>query len=162
MKRALLIIPLVSGLIIGGVTMTKGQADNVPPIVQEVTHQGEVLENHEARITNTENDVKDLQTNTQTAPSPTRVVVNEVTTPPASQPLYTEPVTQPTPEPAPPVVVTSYRKIVVDEYQTDCELTYSDGTTYRWAWETTEYNQGTKITHHSDICDDSIIGSRKS
>lgn len=72
------------------------KANQEPPIVQEIKHQGEVLDNHEDRITNVESDVKVLQTSTSTKPSETRTVVREVVTPTSP-----EPVAMPAPAPAP-------------------------------------------------------------
>lgn len=118
-----------------------------PPIIQQVEKHEAELDNHEARITNVESDVSDLQTNTNTAPSVQRVEVPVVVTP---QP---EPVA---------VTVVSYRQIPVEGTEdTDCEYTYSDGTTYRWRWETVEWNQGSKQSHRSGYCNDNAIGMTK-
>lgn len=126
--------------------------DNTPQILM---HHQEQLDNHEARITNAESDITGLQQNTNTQPSSDRQPI------PVVSPAPAEPTTDPQPEPE-PVVVTSYRQIPVENSEdVDCELSYSDGTTYRWHWQRVEYNQGTKITHTSDKCDDSVIGKRK-
>lgn len=100
--KKLLIIPAVA-LAGGGLSLAVNHsypvgADSDPPIVQEVKHQGEVLQNHEDRIGNLEKDAADLQKNTNTPPSSSRVVVREVTTPSASEPLSINP---PAPQPAP-------------------------------------------------------------
>lgn len=151
---------LLSGLSVGGLTLTKGDATDDPTqIAQVVAHQGEVLDNHEARITNTENDVKDLQSNTNTPPSTTRVSV-----PTPSQPAPTptsDPTPAPTPQPA-PVTVVAYEQIPIENSENiDCRYTYSDSTTYQWDWKTVEYNQGTKMIHFKGICDASAIGKPK-
>lgn len=121
---------------------------DLPVKVQK--HQ-EQLDNHEARITNVEADVADLQTNTNTAPSVQRVEV--------PVPVAPVPTPEPTPEPV-PVTVVSYRQIP-DGENTDCEYAYSDGTTYTWDWKTVEWNQGSKITRSSGYCDDRAIGKAK-
>lgn len=153
---------LVVGLVVGGATWGRTLATEKPPIVQEVEHQGEVLDNHEDRITNNEADIEDLQSTTNTPPSPGRTVVREVITPSPTQPIYTEPT--PEPEPEPVIVVTAFRQIPVNEgynnENVDCELTYSDNTTYRWHWKTVTYNQ-TKITNTSGTCDAQVIGAKK-
>lgn len=112
-------------------------ADSEPPIVQEVHQQGEQLENHEARITNAENDISDLQENTNTAPSTNRVEVPVVSSTPSSNP-------DPEPTPA-PVTVVSFQQIGVGGGDYDCKYTYSDGTTHRWLWK--DYTeQGSWVT----------------
>jgi hypothetical protein len=65
----------------------KAGANEKPPIVVEVEHQGEVLDNHEDRIDNLEKDVTVLQDNTSAPTSTERVTVREVTKPSATQPL---------------------------------------------------------------------------
>ncbi len=155
---------IISTLVVAALHFNKGGASSEPPIVQEVKHQGQVLNNHEDRITNTEKDVTDLQNKTQTPPSSTRTVVREVTIPSATEPLTIPTQTpNPTPSPAPsPVIVTAYNRIPVQGSEnTDCRFTYSDGTTLQWLWETVTYNQGTKITNRGGVCDNSVIGSIK-
>lgn len=93
----------------------------------KVQQQGEVLDNHEARITNTENDVKDLQSNTNTPPSSTRFVAPTPSNPPALQPESTQPV-----QSNPKVKVVSASQRIEEEPNQKtyyCDLTYSDGTT---------------------------------
>lgn len=143
----------------------KTKADDIPPIVQEVTHHGEVLDNHEDRLSNNEKDIAKLQAKTQVAPSQNKTTVREVVTPKADKPITLPTPAQPESAPKPePVVVTSYKKIPTGEgyngENIDCELTYSDGTTYRWPWQTVRYNQ-VKITSYSDTCDSSVIGQPK-
>lgn len=160
MKRLLftlgtLIIGILPITVAANMANTTGASEE-PPIVQEVRHQGEVLDNHEDRITNNEADIADLQSNTNTAPSPTRVIVREVTTPEPTEPLSTP--VEPEPE---PIVVTAYEQIPMNtgynNEDMDCKYTYSDGTTYQWHWKTVEFNQ-VKITHTNGYCDNRVIG----
>lgn len=126
--------------------------------VYTTSDQNAILENHEARISNTEKDVTDLQANTNTPPSSDRV---EVPPPPAVVVQQTEQATQ-IPEPE-PVVVTAYEVINIEGSEDqDCKLTYSDGTTHQWHWKTVEYNQSTKTTNAIGKCDGSIVGKEKS
>lgn len=104
-------------------------ADTPSPIVQQVNHNTDQLANHEARITNTENNVKDLQTKTNTPPSNTNTVVHDVTVPAAPMPV-TDPT--PTPPPAPmPVTVAKSGYLgpgTIIGHEGDCLLFYTDGT----------------------------------
>lgn len=130
----------------------QGVAEDVSPIVVQVQKHETQLQNHEDRITNVEKDVSVLQDNTQTPPSNTKVVVREVLAP---QPDVAQPVTsQPEVVVAPaPVTVVSYEKIPLEGTEnTDCRVTYSDGTSRQWHWQTTEYNQGTKISQTNGSC----------
>lgn len=147
----LLILSVAAGVGVSALTTSQPTgASDEPPIVKEVHHQREVLNNHEARITNTEGDVRDLQNKTQTPPSVTRVEVPVVS--PA-----------PVPEPTPPLVtITAYREIVLDPDTSDCEYTYSDGTTYRWLWKTTSNDQfGNKNVYKTGYCNSNMIGEPK-
>lgn len=127
-------------------------ADTDLPI--QVQHQQAELDNHEARITNTEKDVQDLQANTNTPSSPEHVDVPEVVTPAA-----TEPPAAPTPE---PITVVSYEQIPIENSEDiDCKYTYSDGTTKQWHWKVVTYNQGSKNTKVSGFCDNRAIGRDK-
>lgn len=143
---------------------TKTQAGTAP-IVTEV-------DNHEVRISNLEGNVKVLQTKTATPDAPTTVsvpVVNATTT-------STVPATSTPTEPLPvvtPITVTAYREIVIDTDTSDCEYTYSDGTTYRFHWKTSDpkgswqtdgqgYNgQWVKSTLTNGFCDKRAIGIAK-
>lgn len=132
----------------------KASTTETTPLVQQVERQEEVLDNHEARITNVESDVSDLQTNTGTAPSIQRVEVPVVTTEPVQS---LEPVAEPE-----PVTVVSYRQIPVEGTEdTDCEYTYSDGTTYRWNWKTVTWDNSFKKTNITGYCDDTALGKEK-
>lgn len=148
-------IAILSGLVIGGVTANQGSADDptAPDLMPQVTAQQTQIDNHEGRITNTEGDVRDLQNRTNTPPSTTRVEV------PVAQP--TPPVPAPTPQPTPVTVIAFEQIPVVNSENVDCKLTYSDGTLKQWLWKTVEYNQGTKITRTSGLCDSSVIGKQK-
>ena len=168
-----IIIAVATLSVIGGFTSSAlnaptTEATDEPPIVKEVERQGEVLENHEGRITNAENDVKALQDNTSTAPATERVVVKEVLTQP-TQPTQTQ-IAQPE-QPA-PIVVVAYEQIPTGE-TADCKYTYSDGTTYQWNWKTIN-PQGSWVTdgvgqnghwvtttNTSNYCDQRAIGLPK-
>lgn len=151
---------LLVGVIVGGATLTHTKAEPLPDatsqlgiletVLRQNEHQGNVLANHEARITNTEADVNYLQGETTT--NTVRVEVPVVTTTPV-----------PTPEPTPePVTVVGYEQIPVEGTEDiDCKYTYSDETTHQWHWKTVEYNQGTKITSTAGTCDYSDIGTEK-
>lgn len=95
---------------------------------QQVQKQGEELDNHEARITNTENDVNDLQQKTGTAPSQNRQTVPSVTTPAPAPSTAT-----PAPAPAPtPTVVNVQRSVQKNpsnsfSYMMTCRYIWSDG-----------------------------------
>lgn len=161
-KSTVALCTLLIGLIIGGQTLTNTDAEPLPDattqlgildtVLKQNEHQDNVLANHEARITNTENDVSQLQGNTTIVE---RVEVPVVVTQPVPTPEA------PAPEPE-PVVVTAYEQVPVSGTEDiDCKYTYSDGTTYQWHWFTVEYNQGSRITHRSGICDDRAIGTNK-
>lgn len=173
MKKSIY-IPLVIATLGCGIILTMslqtetGAEFDLPGLNQQVQRQGEQIDNHEARITNNENDISDLQDNTSTPPRSSRVDVPSVTTPPA-EPLpassETEPTPQPEPEPEPePIVVVSYEQVPMNtgynNEDMDCKLTYSDGTTYQWHWKVVSFNQ-TKITNTYGTCDPSVIGRNK-
>lgn len=159
MKKQLIIgtvvCAVISGLVVGGLKASPGQASTPttdPAVAQEIKHQGETLDNHEARITNTENNVKDLQVHTNTPASTNTVVVPQVTTP--SAPL-------PTPS-APPITVIAFQVQPIEGTEnSNCMVTYSDATTYTWLWQIVTYNQGTKITSSNNLCDNRLIGNQK-
>lgn len=152
----LLLSLLTSVAVVSIIHFNKGNAGTVPPIVQEVEHQGQVLDNHEDRIGNVEKDVSDLQNNTQTPPSSTKTVVREVTTP-----SPTEPISAPQ-QPAQwtPVVITSFQKIP-DGENIVCQLNYSDGTSHSWLFMEVKYNQGVKTTTVAGKCDESLVGTER-
>lgn len=164
MKKRIVAIATVStvlGLLLGGYTLANTWASTDSPTtiqgVNEVNdHQQSQLDNHEARISNTENDVSGLQQSTNTPQSSNRVTVPGVTPPPTSQaaPDVTPPPT--------PVTVASYEQLSVPGSEDiDCKLTYTDGSTHTWRWKTVTYNQGTATTQLSGRCDPSIIGQAK-
>lgn len=131
-------------------------ADDVPPLVQTVQRHDEQLANHEARITNTENDVKDLQGNTNTPPSTQRVEVPIVVTEKA--PVVSEPQAEPTP--AEPVKVTNSTLQYGGEFNGYCAVTYSDGSkgNIKATITITDHGDGQKSS--SDNCAD-FIGQPK-
>lgn len=157
---------------IGGIStelsnQPKTNADT-SPLVSQVDNNTKELANHDARITNSENDIKDLQNNTNTPPSTNKVTVPIVPTPsPTPDPVSTQ-----TPNPI-PVTITAFQEIVIDPDTSDCEYTYSDGTTYQFhwkvsnlqgAWATDSFgNNGhyVKTTQYNNKCDNSVIGKIK-
>lgn len=147
-------LAILGSAIGSSIVMKQGQATDVPPIIQQVQHNTEQLDNHEARITNAENNIKDLQNKTSTPESPANTPLPVVTTPPPTQSIT--PVTQPT-----PITIVAFEQIPNGDSEIDCKLTYSDGTTSTWVWQTWEYNQGTRITHGAGSCDNSLIGQLK-
>lgn len=150
MKKRLVLTTgvLIIGSIIGVAALQNPESTTAvdSPIAQEVDRQGQVLNNHEGRITNTENDVKDLQSNTGTPPSVTRVEV------PAQPPSAPAPI-------QPPITIVGYEVIPIPGSENkDCKYTYSDGSTRQFLWQIVTYNQGTKFTQTNDFCDYRIIG----
>lgn len=134
--KSLKVTGLVAGVVVAG-TVIGVAALNSPdktdatdsPLVTQVDQQEKKLNNHEARITNTENDVKDLQNKTNTSPSTVRVEV------PASQSSPAPTPSAPVSDAKTPIKVVSYRQIPLDNGDIDCEYTYADGTKYRWNWK---------------------------
>lgn len=153
-----LIIAAVTLSVIGGYTSSALNSQTIeatdePPIVKEVERHGQILENHEGRITNAESDIKAVQENTGTAPAKDRVVVKEV---PVSQP------SEPSPAPEPqPVTITAFREVVIDADTSDCEYTYSDGTTHTWRWKTTVTSESQKNVYWTGVCNQNMIGEAK-
>lgn len=153
-------IAVISGLVIGGAMANSGSAttSSPPDLTPQVQAQQTQLDNHEARITNTENDVKDLQSSTNTPPSVAKVDVPIAQAAPVLQQTAQAP-TIPEPTSPTPVTVTAYEQIPVEGSEdVDCKYTYSDGTNYQWHWQKVEYNQGSKITNTSGLCDNRAIG----
>lgn len=114
--------------VLGGVAAMNNPAPTKAtdsPLVQQVDSQSKELDNHEARITNTENDVKDLQNKTGTPPTS-----NKVNVPPVTAPAQTQQTTPQT------IIVASFEQIDEGGGNMDCKFTYSDGTTYQWHWKT--------------------------
>ncbi len=158
---AVIVIGLTGGIISASQSETTGATES--PLVTEVSNHEAELKNHEARISNTENNVKDLQNKTDTPPSTNTVEV------PVYVPAQVPP-TDPTPAPPVPVTVTAYREVVINPDTSDCEYTYSDGTTYQFSWKTSDpqgswQTDGTgqnghwaKTTNTSGYCDNRAIG----
>lgn len=137
--------------------MNRSTASDVPPIVQEVQHQGEVLNNHEDRITNNENDIKELQNSTGTQPSASNTVVRTVTTPSPQEPL-TAPATS-EPSPTSPINVVKSTFNAGGSWNNYCTLVYSDGSESHVQATLTQIDNGQQ--HHSqDNCSD-FIGNPK-
>lgn len=79
---AVVAIAFMTGL--SFVPRTANGSFDLDGLSQQVQNQDDQLKNHEARISNTENDVKDLQQNTSTAPSASRTAVPAVSSPPST------------------------------------------------------------------------------
>lgn len=170
-KRYLLAPVLVTGIVVGGMTLTKSNAYlDLDGLNQQVQRHDEQLDNHEVRIKNNENDIKDVQDKTETPPNTNNTSAPEVLTAPATQverPTTNENASpsepQPTENEEPDVAtVVSYRQIPIEGTEDiDCEYIYSDSTTRRFRWRTVTYNQGSRIVRTTGTCDDTIIGSKK-
>ena len=164
-KTALItIVAVTSGLVVGGLGVSKSEAAlDWLGLEQKLANHDEQLENQNDRINNTEKDVSDLQTNTNTAPSTTKTVVKEVVT---QNPTLTQQPTPSTPPTAPtPITVTNY-EVIPNGDEFNCKYTYSDGTTYtfRWKWSSTiSSSQGPvqTINTSGDFCDNRAIGQNK-
>lgn len=130
-----IILGTTGSIVMGLTNQPKTKADNLPPIVTEVDHQGDQLKNHEARIANLEGDTKALQSNTNTAPTSNTVTVPTVRDTTPGQTITPPPTS--TPAPVASIIVTGYREIVIDPDTSDCEYTYSDGSMHRFNWKTT-------------------------
>jgi hypothetical protein len=153
---------VIGGAVAGVSALTSSQptsASGTTPIEQQVDKNTSELANHDARITNNENDIKDLQSNTGTPVSTNNVAV---------------PSSTPTPQVAiPAVTVTAFEQVPLDAINIDCKYTYSDGTTYQWHWQATNPhgswvtdsfgNNGHWVasTSTTGACDQSAIGQAK-
>lgn len=132
-KAAILATSVITLGALGGTAAT---VQNKPSAGADTSPIVTTLDNHETRIKNAENNIKDLQVKTNTPASTgnqTVPVVNTQTSDTSAATTISTPVTD-TPE---PVVVTAFREIVLDNDTSDCEYTYSDGTTYQFHWKTT-------------------------
>lgn len=118
-------------------------ADSDLPL--KVQHQQQELDNHEARITNVENDVKGLQTNTGT---------------PASSDKQEVPVVSPAPTPDQPKVVITAYELAPEGENERCNLVYSDGTTFSFMSKQVDRSMGNAVIAFTP-CDDSLIGKEK-
>lgn len=168
-KRTIIIASTILTLgVTGGATYMattptpKTGADTSPIVTQ--------IDNHETRIKNLEGNVTVLQTKTGTAPAVTNTpvpVVNVTATTPVS--TTTSSTTIPVDTTVTPVTVTAYKEIVLDADTSDCEYTYSDGTTYRFHWKTRgkdtvitdsngENGYSVKTSVKNGFCDDRAIG----
>jgi hypothetical protein len=153
MKKRIILITAVlaagTGLASAALNAPQTTGADTSPLIQQVEHQGEQLSNHEARITNTENDVKDIQAATSTPPSVVRVPV------PVPNPLPPAPAQVPV-----PVTVTSFEQ-VLNGINTDCKLNYSDGSSVQRQWKIVDSDGNVSISHTVSICDSSLIGQRQ-
>lgn len=149
-KQHLSKVIIVSSLVLvlgGGFGISKSQAAmDWIGLEQKLEEQDSQLDNHEARITNTEEDVNDLQENTNTPPSD-----NKVSVPPATS-ISPDVEVEPTPAPE-QVVVTSVSLLPTSpEGKTTCMWSYSDGSNSHFYTE----------DEPNKPCDASAIGLRKS
>lgn len=148
-------VVLLSGIVAGGITLNKTGASSEPPIVQQVQHQGEVLDNHEARITNAENNITDLQNKTNTPSSTNNTQPPAVVTPAAAPSVTPDQTPAPTPT---PVTLTTFAKIpLANSQDVDCSVVYTDGTSYQWHWMTVNG----AIGHTFGNCDQTLVGTTK-
>lgn len=159
MKRLIITTALAAltiGTAVGGVMATTGSADAPAPTAPEVTqtlqHDKERLDNHEARITNTEGNVVVLQNRTGTPPT-TTVTVPQVVTPQPTTPVEL-------PAPTPPVTVATFESLT-DGENVDCKLNYTDGTSHTWRQLQVVYNQGTRIVTQNGVCNSTLLGKVK-
>jgi hypothetical protein len=131
------------------------------------------VDNHEARIKNLESNVSAIQTRTGTPPSSNQVDVPVVN---STSPTPTDSTSSPSTDTAPvesAPVVTAYKEIVIDADNSDCEYTYSDGTTKVFHWKTTnpkgawvtdssgQNGHWVKTTSQNGFCDQRAIGQSK-
>lgn len=128
------------------------------PLIQEVN-------NHEVRIGNAEKNIRDLQTKTNTPPASDTISTDTPTNSPITDNTMA---TQS--EPSTPPTVVSYKEIVIDSGTSDCEYTYSDGSTYTFHWKNTnpegswvtdgqgQNGHWVASTNYSGYCDDRALG----
>lgn len=175
MKKKLIITIVASVLTIGtisamaiNVNPSETGADTSPVVTE--------LDNHEVRIKNAENNIKDLQTKTNTPDSSANtsvpVVNSTITSPATSSTDSGSAATVDSTPPSTPVVV-SYREIPISDGNSDCEYTYSDSSTYQFAWKRTNPqgswvtdgngNNGhwVAVTNTTGKCDSSVLGKPK-
>jgi len=171
-KRKAIIITgsiVILGVIGGGVANMAGSKTvgaGTSPLITEV-------DQHEVRISNAENNIRALQTKTNTPDNPSNAPVPTVNSSIATNTATSNSVAAPVLEVTVPVTVVAYKEIVIDADTSDCEYTYSDGTTYRFPWKTTN-PQGAWITDGSGqnghwqpainkngFCDNRAIGMYK-
>lgn len=144
------------GIVMGSYVMANTEAEVTEPdydaIVAAQQQDDEQLADHESRITASEGDIDTLQTQVSTTSSSGTTNSTSTTSQPTPTPSNPTPSDPPATQPT-PVTIVSYRVIDIEGSEDkDCEITYSDGTTKRWRWQTVEYNQGTKITHTNGRC----------
>lgn len=151
-----LVVTLVIGLIIGGVTLapssankedTLGQPTNTPQSATSLVAESEAVSIPESEEQISQHTPGESHANAEQTPK---------SSPSASTPDSPEP----TPEPQ-PITVASFQVQQVDEDNINCYITYSDGTDHTWLWKSSTYNQGQKTTRVIAKCDASIIGLKK-
>lgn len=119
----------VTGGVAANMAGNKTVGAGTSPLVTQV-------DNHETRISNAENNIRTLQTATNTPDNPSNAPVPTVNSPIVGS-TTSNSVSTPVLETTVPVTVTGYREIIIDPDTSDCEYTYSDGTTYRFPWKST-------------------------
>lgn len=149
-------VAILSGLVIGGALANNGSAtgSTPPDLTPQVTAQQSQLDNHEARITNTESDVKDLQENTSTPPSTNKTSVPATQSAPVIQPVSETP---PTPE---PVKAISSNPVMNADGNNYCNVTYSDNSQARKPITFKVIDYGSGHSGQYDNCSD-YIGTLK-
>lgn len=83
-KRYFLAPVLVTGIIIGGITLRESKANKTPELanlIQQVKRHDEQIDNHEVRIQNLQNNVEKVQIKTQTSSSHKNIKPPKVKTP---------------------------------------------------------------------------------
>jgi len=166
LKKKLIISAAAVILTSGGVAASLHTPQEVgadtSPIIQQVQRNTEELNNHDARIANAENDIKDLQDKTGTPPSTNTVYVPAVITPAPTTPI-TDPIS-PAPATAPvtpaPIIVKSSGLIIGGSYDSYCLLTYSDGSIDHVKANITVTTNGNQSSAQDDC--QSFVGQVKS
>lgn len=111
---------VVVAMAAGGVTAALSQPQSTgadtSPLVQQVNHNTEQLDNHEDRISNNERDVKDLQNKTSTSSNSSNVTPRSVNTAPSSQPVTNNdlgqaPAQAPAPTPDPRTITRIFKGV---------------------------------------------------
>lgn len=145
-----LVVGLAAGGLVAALNQPQQTGADTSPLTTEVDRQGQELSNHEARISNLENNQKDIQNNTNTPASSTQVSVPAANTKQTVVSTPSQPSDSSTPDPTPsPTIITivSYSKGQIDpQGHYVCHLVNSDGSTQ----DITDFP-----------CDDSIIGMAK-
>lgn len=129
------------------------------------SHNSEVVppESEEALTQEVEPEVVNEEVSEiEVKPDPLPTNPNKPVNPPKDTPK--PPVEEPKPEaPVNKVTVTAFQLIPINDKESDCQLTYSDGTTKRWEYKRVfEGTNGAKtVTRTIGKCDSSLIGQEK-